>query len=71
MASSIEAPPPPTAPIAPLVVAEDPTKSIEGDDVVHSSAFVAEVSSIINHEDIKAILATQAEMYVHKHSSPT
>jgi hypothetical protein len=49
-----------------LVVAEDATKIPEDDDIAQTSMFVAEVASIINHEDINGILATQADMYVHK-----
>ena len=47
-----------------VVVAEEATKAAEVEDVPQTSLFVAEVASLINHEDIQAILATQADMYV-------
>lgn len=63
--TSTEAPVPitPSAQVPEAVVAEE-VKPQEEEDIKHSAEFVAEVASIINHEDIQAILATQEEMYV-------
>eukprot|EP00026_Physarum_polycephalum_P016635 Phypoly_transcript_17591.p1 GENE.Phypoly_transcript_17591~~Phypoly_transcript_17591.p1 ORF type:complete len:135 (+),score=26.11 Phypoly_transcript_17591:344-748(+) len=66
MSASTEALPTPGAQPEP-VVAEDATKEAEAEeeeeeDLVQTSMFVAEVASIINHEDINGILATQAEV---------
>lgn len=60
--STTEASTPGVQPAA--VEAEDATQKTEGEEYPNTAMFVSEVASLINHEDIQSILATQAEMYV-------
>lgn len=62
--TTTEPQPPPTPTAQPEAVLAEEVKVEKEEDITQSKLFVEEVASLINHEDIQAILAVQAEMYV-------